>query len=86
VFKQTTPIGKVIMETIQYKNHPKQKESFVENEGSRFSRFQDPRDGKWYAFVEGKSDGFHIFSGPWKSKYKATDQIRIWYGNDDLIF
>tara|TARA_R100001443_G_scaffold31664_1_gene45802 strand:+ start:10294 stop:10554 length:261 start_codon:yes stop_codon:yes gene_type:complete len=77
---------KANMETIQYQNHPRQKESFIENERVRLSRFQDPRDGKWYAFVETKSDEFHLFSGPWKQKYKATEQIRIWYGDDDLIF
>ena len=74
------------MKTIQYQNHPKQKESFIENEKIRLSRFQDPRDMRWYAFVEVKSDGFYLFSGPWKQKYKATDQIRTWYGDDDLIF
>jgi len=87
------------METNQYKNHPRQKESFTEDENFSYSRFQDPRDNCWYAYVESKDtsddsndpdwseDGiFYIFSGPWKSKYKATDQIRIWHGDDDLIF
>ena len=66
------------METIQYKNHPKQKESFIENESSRFASFQDPRDLKWYAFVETKSDGFYLFSRLHKKKKYATDQIRRW--------
>ena len=66
------------MKTIQYKNHAKQKESFIENESSRFASFQDPRDLKWYAFVETKSDGLYIFSGPHKKKKYATDQIRRW--------
>ena len=74
------------MRTKQYQNHPRQKEAFVETESLRFSRFQDPRDGEWYAFVEDKSDDFYIFSGPWKRKYKATEQIQIWVGDDDLTF
>ena len=72
------------MKTIQYKNHAKQKESFTENENFRFSRFQDPRDNRWYAYAESKTDSFYCFSGPWKRKYKATDQLKTWTGNDDL--
>lgn len=74
------------MKTIQYHNHAKQKETFIENEIQKFSRFQDPRDGKWYAFVETKADGFYMFSGPHRKKMSATDQIKIWMGDDNLDF
>jgi len=72
------------MERIQYKNHAKQKEAFTENERFRFSRFQDPRDNCWYAYAESKTDSFYCFNGPWKRKYKATDQLATWTGIDNL--
>jgi len=72
------------MERIQYKNHAKQKEAFTENEDFRFSRFQDPRDHRWYAYAEDKKTDFYLFSGPWKRKFKATAQIEIWTGIDNL--
>tara|TARA_R100000808_G_scaffold22281_1_gene48410 strand:- start:1084 stop:1377 length:294 start_codon:yes stop_codon:yes gene_type:complete len=68
------------MKTIQYKNHAKQKESFFENKSFKFSRFQDPRDKKWYAFVESKDDEFYMFNGPFKKKMTATAQIIQWRG------
>jgi len=74
------------MQTIQYKNHPRQKESFIENERLRLARFQDPRDMKWYAFVETKDDGFHMFSGPHRRKISATEQVRIWMSDDTIEF
>ena len=74
------------MQTIQYKNHPRQKESFIENERLRLARFQDPRDMKWYAFVETKDDGFHMFSGPHRRKISATEQVRIWMSDDTIDF
>ena len=74
------------MQTIQYKNHPRQKESFIENERLRLARFQDPRDMKWYAFVETKDDGFYMFSGPHRRKISATEQVRIWMRDDTIDF
>ena len=74
------------MQTIQYKNHPRQKESFIENERLRLARFQDPRDMKWCAFVETKADGFYIFSGPYRKKMSATNQVRIWMSDDSIEF
>ena len=68
------------MKTIQYQNQAKQKESFFENKSFKFSRFQDPRDKKWYAFVESKDDEFYMFNGPFKKKMTATAQIIEWRG------
>mgnify|MGYP003148162759 CR=1 FL=1 len=73
------------MKTKQYFNHPKQKESFIANNRFRFARFQDPRDLKWYAFVESKADEFNFFSGPFKRKYSATDQIKTWMSEESII-
>ena len=74
------------MKTIQYKNHAKQKESFIENESFQFSRFQDPMDSKWYAFVESKVDNFFIFSGPFKKKMTATNQVKTWMNDESINF
>jgi len=68
------------MKRKEYNNHPRQKETFSEDGIFKYSRFQDPRDNKWYAYVEAKDhdDEFHIFSGPFTLKYSATDQINTW--------
>tara|TARA_A100001037_G_C14978647_1_gene557042 strand:- start:420 stop:677 length:258 start_codon:yes stop_codon:yes gene_type:complete len=69
------------MQDITFQNANKVKETFFENAFCKFCRFQDPVDKKWWAFVERKpnADGpFSIFSGPWKLKRQATEQIETW--------
>jgi hypothetical protein len=75
-----TPSKEIKMNTVQYSNAVKIKEEFFENGLFKFSRFQDPRDQKWYAYVEQKDKGkpFYMFSGPFKLKRKATEQIDTW--------
>jgi len=71
------------MKRKEYNNHPRQKETFSEDKNFKYSRFQDPRDNKWYAYVEEKDgsqvSAFYIFSGPFKLKYSATDQVNTWF-------
>ena len=54
----------------------REKESIWENENYFYSRFQD--DYGWRAYIEDKKSDFYILSGPWKRKYKATNQIDLW--------
>ena len=69
----------------RYQKIEKQKESLIETEGYRFSRFQDAYG--WRAYVESKDDGdFYLLAGPWKRKYSATNQIRSWTNDESLDF
>ncbi len=61
----------------------------IENEKFKFSRFQDAYG--WRALVQNKKwdewdEDFYILAGPWKAKYKATDQIRVWLDDDSIEF
>ena len=65
--------------------HNFRKEAILQNEDDfQFSRYQN--DDGWWAYVESKTDDFYIFSGPWKLKRQATNQIRIWIQDDNFDF
>ncbi len=70
-------------------NKDVEKLTTVENEKFRFSRFQDAYG--WRALVQNKKwdewdEDFYILAGPFKTKFRATDQIKTWMCDESLTF